>query len=200
MNLRIAGKNLDLGDALKDYALDRIAAGVEKYFSRPVSGQMSIEKSHGEFVTHCALHLHSGVDVQTTGRAPDAYASVDEAAVNLEKQLRRYKRRLKNHHLSASPREQDFAAMDYVIQSRDDDDDDEDAADPVEANPPVIAETQTPVSRLSVSDAVMQLDLKGAPFLIFRNATHDQINVVYRRPDGNIGWIDPSLPVLKHGS
>ncbi len=195
MKLIVSGKNLDLGESLRDYASNRIEQAIEKYFSRPVSGQMFIEKSRGEFLCTCSLHLHSGFDVQTSGRAHDAYACVDDAAEKLEKQVRRYKRRLKNHHadlrqgdvLSGGP------AIDYVLESRDEDEtDDEDDTQQAEGlAPPIIAEKPTTVMTLTVSDAVMRMDLSDQPFLIFRNRSHDRINVVYRRPDGNIGWIDP---------
>lgn len=196
MTIVVSGKNLDLGDALRDYALDRIEQAIEKYFNRPVSGQMFIEKAHGTFSANCSLHLHSGFNVQTSGSAGDAYASVDDASNKLEKQLRRYKRRLKNHHGHAhgGARETQNDAIDYVIGHRDDEHDDDTAED---LSPPIIAEQLTVVRHLSVSDAVMQLDLSDSPVVIFRNASHGQINIIYRRPDGNIGWIDPSATSLK---
>ncbi len=194
MKIKVTGKNLDLGDALRDYALDRIDQAIEKYFNRPVSGQVFIEKAHGEFSTNCSLHLHSGFDVQTSGSAADAYASVDGAAEKLEKQLRRYKRRLKNHHAHAPSREPQMDAMNYVIDSREQD---EHSESPEDLAPPIIAEHPTAIKHLSVSDAVMQLDLSDSPVVVFRNASHGQINFIYRRPDGNIGWIDPAALSLK---
>lgn len=193
MKLIVSGKNLDLGETFRTYASDRIEQAIEKYFSRPVSGHMFIEKAHGEFLCTCSLHLHSGFDVQTSGRAPDAYACVDDAAEKLEKQVRRYKRRLKNHHADQKSVERsvDGTAMDYVIESRSDDVSDETGDDAEDLAPPIIAEKPTTVMKLTVSDAVMKMDLADQPFLIFRNRSHDRINVVYRRSDGNIGWIDP---------
>jgi ribosomal subunit interface protein len=192
MKLIVTGKNIDLGESLRDYASGRIEQAVEKYFSRPVSGQMFIEKAHGEFLCTCSLHLHSGFDVQTSGRAHDAYACVDDAAEKLEKQVRRYKRRLKNHHAELRHDDQFIGgpAIDYVLESRNEDEGGEtENADGLA--PPIIAENPTTVMKLTVSDAVMRMDLSNQPFLIFRNRSHDRINVVYRRPDGNIGWIDP---------
>ncbi len=194
MTIKVSGKNLDLGDALRDYALDRIDQAIEKYFNRPVSGQVFIEKSHGQFSTSCSFHLHSGLDVQTSDSAADAYASVDGAAAKLEKQLRRYKRRLKNHHAHAPSKELQMDAMNYVIDNREQDEDAEIAED---LAPPIIAEHPTAIKHLSVSDAVMQLDLSDDPVVVFRNASHGQINFIYRRSDGNIGWIDPAPSSLK---
>jgi ribosomal subunit interface protein len=188
MTINISGKNLNLGESLQDYALDKIGDVLGKYLERPVSGKAVIEKAHGIFITNCSLHLHSGLNIQTTAQANDAYVSVDDAAEKLEKQLRRYKRRLKNHHHAGVTEPMPgVAAMDYTISAPGDD------ADHASSEPaaPVIAEVETTVPSLSVSDAVMQMDLGGQPFLIFRNAKHDRINVVYRRADGNIGWIDP---------
>ncbi len=198
MAIIVSGKNLDLGESLREYALDRIEQAIEKYFNRPVSGQMCVEKSRGEFLSSCSFHLHSGFDIQTSGRAHDAYASVDDAAEKLEKQLRRYKRRLKAHHGQdhAAARDAMNFATDYVIK-RTEEDDSEGQIDGTELAPAIIAETQTAIMKLSVSDAVMHMDLADRPFLIFRNASHDRINVVYRRPDGNIGWIDPANTPLQ---
>ncbi|MDZ4791089.1 MAG: ribosome-associated translation inhibitor RaiA [Hyphomicrobiales bacterium] len=194
MTITVTGKNLDLGDALRDYVLDRVDQAVEKYFNRPVSGQILVEKSHGEFSTSCSLHLHSGFDVQTSGSAADAYASVDVASAKLEKQLRRYKRHLKNHHAHGSAKEPHIDVINYVIDNSEPDESSEDNED---LAPPIIAEHITAIKHLSVSDAVMQLDLSNSPVVVFRNASHGQINFIYRRPDGNIGWIDPAASSLK---
>lgn len=194
MTINISGKNLDLGESLREYVLDKISEASEKYFAGPVTGKAVIEKTRGIFVTSCSLHLHSGLNVQTSSQAGDAYASVDDAVEKLEKQLRRYKRRLKSHHHTPLPDAiPGVAAMDYTIGTPEDDADHGDS----ERAAPVIAETETTVPSLAVSDAVMQMDVSGQPFLIFRNAKHDRINVVYRRADGNIGWIDPGGVTLK---
>jgi ribosomal subunit interface protein len=192
MTIKVTGKNVDLGESLRDFALGRVEQAVDKYFARPATGQLFIEKAHGQFLTSCSLHLHSGHDVQTSGRANDAYASVEDAAEKLEKQLRRYKRRLKDHNQAAAAlRKTGDWAKNYVIETREDPArEGEDEAEDGLA-PPIIAEEQTALMTLSVGDAVMRMDLTDAPMLIFRNASHGGVNVVYRRPDGNIGWIDP---------
>jgi ribosomal subunit interface protein len=192
MKINISGKNLNLGESLREYALDKIGEATDKYFAGPVSGKVVIEKLRGDFITACSLHLHSGLNVQTSAHAHDAYVSVDESVEKLDKQLRRYKRRLKNHHHSEQASLPGVVAVDYTIGSAG-----EDADEAAEGSAPVIAEEETTVPSLSVSDAVMRMDLSGELFLIFRNAKHDRINIVYRRADGNIGWIDPVGVIAK---
>jgi hypothetical protein len=126
------------------------------------------------------------MSLEAHGVAADAYQSADRACERLEKRVRRHKRRVKRHGGGETPRKQ-TPATDYVIQAlaegqeeRDDD------------NPVIIAEAESPLHEMAVSDAVMQMDLSDRPFVVFRNASHGEINVVYRRDDGNIGWIDPA--------
>ena len=189
MTIKVTGKNIDLGESLRSYVLNRIDSALDKLAGRSLSGQVSIEKNHDGFFTQCAMHLASGLDVQSTGNGADAYASVDSATERLEKRLRRYKRRLKSHGqgVDAPAQLYESAGIDYVIDA-------EHAAETEgsEGGPAVIAEKPARVRAMSVSDAVMQMDLADQTFLVFRNASHGGINVVYRRPDGNIGWIDPS--------
>ena len=189
MTIKVTGKNIDLGESLRSYALNRIDSALDKHAGRSLSGQLSVEKNHDGFFTQCAIHLASGLDVQSTGNGADAYGSVDSAIERLEKRLRRYKRRLKSHGQGIDGPAQlyESAGIDYVIDA-------EHAADTEGpgGGPAVIAEKPARVRAMSVSDAVMQMDLADQTFLVFRNASHGGINVVYRRPDGNIGWIDPS--------
>jgi hypothetical protein len=152
-----------------------------------------LEKNHAGFFAHCAVHLASGLDVQSSGSAPDAYGSVDSAIERLEKRLRRYKGRLKSHGQGTvnSPQPSTGGGIDYVIDLERTAESSAGEGDGAGA-PAVIAEKPARVRAMAVSDAVMQMDLADQPFLVFRNAAHGGINVVYRRPDGNIGWIDPS--------
>jgi ribosomal subunit interface protein len=193
MTIKITGKNVDLGESLRKYALDRVETALGKFAGKPVSGQISVEKNSDGFATQCAIHLETGLDMQSAGNGQDAYGSVDSAMERLEKRLRRYKSRLKNHaQATVNPAQiLDSAGMDYVI------DVERTAESPGEAGsgggaPAVIAEKPARIRAMAVSDAVMQMDLADQPFLVFRNAAHGGINVVYLRPDGNIGWIDPS--------
>jgi len=193
MTIKITGKNVDLGESLRNYALSRVETALGKFSGRPVSGQISVEKNHDGFLTQCAIHLESGLDMQSAGNGADAYGSVDSALDRLEKRLRRYKRRLKSHGHGPVNAAHLFegAGIDYVIDLESIAESPGVEGDGVGA-PAVIAETPARVRAMAVSDAVMQMDLADQPFLVFRNAAHGGINVVYRRPDGNIGWIDPS--------
>jgi ribosome hibernation promoting factor len=150
------------------------------------SGHVRIEKEHGEFRTNCTIHLWQGMSLEAHGIAPEAYQSADLACERLEKRMRRYKRRLKRHGGGETPRKQAPAAS-YVIQASQEEHEERDADNPI-----IIAEAETMVHEMAVSDAVMQMDISDRPFLVFRNASHGEINVVYRRGDGNIGWIDPA--------
>jgi ribosomal subunit interface protein len=198
MTIKVTSKNVDLGESLRAYASDRIYQAIDKYSNRSATGHVSVEKASSGFTTLCAIYLDSGIDLQANGDANDAYASVDAAAERLEKRLRRYKRRLKSHHLqqaAAAEAESDIG-VDYTLKP-----DGEDASPEDDDHGPVIvAETPAKVRRMSVSDAVMQMDLADQTFLVFRNASHGGVNVVYRRADGNIGWIDPSGVVSKETS
>jgi len=186
MALQVTGKNLDVGEALRSYVAERVKTALEKYAGQSPIGHIRIEKAHGAFLTGCSIQLKSGISLEAHSEAPDAYASVDQALERLEKRLRRYKRRLKKRHVPAGKGLADIQAPYYVIQHAE-----EEETVSEEDNPIVIAETQTMIRELSVSDAVMQLDLAGQQLLVFQNAGHGRINVVYRRSDGNIGWIDP---------
>jgi ribosomal subunit interface protein len=187
MSTHITGKNLDIGESLRTHIATRIDEIGGKYGGGTVSGHVVVEKLKGNFVTRCSLHHRSGMMLQSEAEAGDAYQSAEAAFERLEKRLRRYKRRLRDHHAATAGKLPDaMAAVDYTIEESGAVDDAPDGHTPV-----TIAESSAPVRRLSVSEAVMALDLANAPVVVFRNAGHGGINVVYRRPDGNIGWIDP---------
>ena len=153
---------------------------------------MTVEKEGFGFRTECAVHLDSGIVLHTEANAADAYASADQAAIRIEKRLRRYKRRLKDHHLARANGAFVIDAPSYVIEAPAHDEEDEAA----EYSPVIIAETTTALKQLSVSEAVMELDMTGAPVVVFRHASHGRVNLVYRRPDGNVGWVAP--PMMAH--
>jgi ribosomal subunit interface protein len=195
MPLRISGKNLDIGEALRGRVGERLGEALGKYFDGGYSGHLTIGKDGFGFRTECVIHLDSGIVLHAEAHAADAYASADQAATRIEKRLRRYKRRLKDHAGKARSESSARAAVaveaaSYVIAAPDHDDDAYDGA--VQGFAPVIiAETTTALRSLSVSEAVQDLDMTGAPVLVFRHAGHGRVNLVYRRPDGHIGWIDP---------
>jgi ribosomal subunit interface protein len=190
MPFRVSGKNIDIGEALRNRINRRIAEATAKYFDGGYSGHVTIGRDGFGFRTECLVHLDSGITLEAEAIAADAYASADQAAMRIEKRLRRYKRRLRDHQASRNDHLADHGTIEapsYVIAAPEEDSD-EDVTDP---NPVIIAESTTALKRLSVRDAVMQLDLTGGPVLVFRHAGHGRVNLVYRRADGHIGWIDP---------
>lgn len=183
MALRVSGKNLDIGEALRGQVQDRIGDAMSKYFGGGFSGHVTVTKDGSGFRTECSLHLDSGIVLQSAGAAGDAYASFDQAAGRIETRLKRYKNRLRDHH--ADPDGGDPFAY-AVIESPEDD-----VEEPEGWSPVIVAESTKPLRRMTVGFAVMELDMTGAPVIVFRNLNHGRINIVYRRADGNVGWIDP---------
>ena len=187
MSFRVSGKNIDVGEALRERISARVAEAMGKFFDGGYSGHATIGRDGFGFRTECALHLDSGITLHADAQAADPYDSADQAAQRIEKRLRRYHSRLKTHHTRHNNHkgEPDISAPSYVIAAPDHDD------EIAELNPVIIAEATTALKRLSVSEAVMELDLTGAPVVVFRHAGHGRVNLVYRRADGHVGWIDP---------
>ena len=188
MALRISGKNLDIGASLRGHIQARIASATDKYFHGGVTGHVTIEPEGSGYRTECALHLASGITLTAEAEAHEPYASFEKTADRIDKRLRRYKQRLKGHHppSGAQAREGEAGMASYVIEAPDED------VEVTEAyNPVIVAESSMVLKTLSVAQAVTELDLTGAPVVVFRHATQGRLNLVYRRPDGNIGWIDP---------
>lgn len=187
MQIKVTGKNLDVGEALRSHIQQRLAQVQEKYFEGAVHGHVTLEKQRVGFTSVCALHLATGLVLQAEGHANDARPSFDEAVNHLEKQLRRYKQRLKDHHRSRREPVRQMEAQSYVIAAA--------SEEPEPGHPVVVAETGVSLPELTVGEAVMQLDISTQPFLLFRNGGHGGLNLVYRRADGNIGWVDPKPSV-----
>lgn len=195
MTLRISGKSISIGEALRTRVSERTEEVLRKFFDGNYSGHITLSKDGFGFRTDCALHLDSGITLEADCNASDAYASADAALLQIEKRLRRYKSRLKDrsarkaHAASAALAELNGAPLDapsYVIEAPAGDD--EQAG---EYSPVIIAEATTALKRLSVSEAVMELDLSGAACLVFQHGSSGRVNIIYRRGDGNIGWVDP---------
>lgn len=187
MSLRVSGKHMEVGEAFKTRIEDRIDEALSKYFDNRASGHVTVEKSGSRFTTDCVLHLDSGVVLQASGEAQEPDASFNAAAERIEKRLRRYKRRLKSHHADgAATRDEEYAYR--VLEALPEDDEEE---LPDDYAPAIVAETRMQLTTLPVASAVLQLDLQDNPVYVFRNAGSGDVNLVYRRPDGNIGWIDP---------
>ena len=191
MVLRVSGKNFDIGEALRLHVTEKVGSATGKYFDGSVTGHVILDHEGSGYRCDCTLHLASGVTLQSEGRAQEPYASFDQAAERLEKRLRRYKRRLKDHHapngVSYLAEVADTMVADYVIEAPVHDED-----EGTDFHPIVIAERTSALKNLPVSEAVMELDFTGAPVHVFRHAGNGRVNIVYRRSDGNIGWIDPA--------
>jgi ribosomal subunit interface protein len=190
MSLRISGKNLDVGAALRGQAETRVAAALGKYYEGGYQGHITVGKDGTAFKTDGVLHLSSGITLEASATAHDPYASLDKMAERIEKRLRRYKRRLKDRSAAANGREPLMEIPSYVIAAPDDDVEEQET-DHAGENPVIVAESTKSLHQMTVVDAVAELDLTGAPVVIFRHAGNGRMNVVYRRRDGNIGWIDP---------
>lgn len=188
MSLRISGKHMEIGDAFRARIVERVEDGVSKYFDGGYAGHVTVEKAGSRFTADCMIHLDSGMSLQATGQAQEPQAAFDAAAERMDKRLRRYKRRLKSHQAGRSQE----AATDMSYRVVAPIEDDEIEVDESYA-PAVVAESSLKLAKMSVASAVIELDAKESPVFVFRNAGNDQVNIVYRRPDGNIGWIDPSL-------
>lgn len=187
MSLRISGKHMDIGDSFRARIEERVAEAVEKHFAGGYSGSVTVEKNGSRFTADCHLHLTSGMTLQAKGDAQDPMPAFDAAAERIEKRLRRYKRRLKSHN-AGSDRGEPLDMAYSVLEPLADTDEDM----PADFAPAVVAETTLSLRSQSVAAAVIELDAKDSPVHVFRNGASGQINIVYRRPDGNIGWIDPA--------
>ncbi|MDO5527772.1 MAG: ribosome-associated translation inhibitor RaiA [Paracoccus sp. (in: a-proteobacteria)] len=188
MRYTISGKHLDVGDALTSHVKSELGETIEKYSQRPTDAAVVFSKDAHQFLCDALVHLSSGLTVQAKGHDTEIYAAFEAAREKMDKQLRRYKRRLKDHHKDRAAPVEYAAADSYVLPA---DEDEWEAQDDAGLQPIIIAEMETRVPTLSVGDAVMQLELAGTPLLVFRNEKHGGVNVVHRRDDGNIGWIDP---------
>ncbi len=184
MRIAVQGKQMDVGDSLRTHIEDALKAQTEKYFDKAVEGTVTVSKDKHLFKSDIAVHVGKEIHVQGKGTAGDAYAAVDEGIERIAKQLRRYKSRLRDHHRE-NDRLETQAAQQVVFSG-------DDEVGEAEAGPAIIAEVDTKILKLAVADAVMRMDLADLPVLVFRNSANGAVNVVYRREDGNIGWIDPA--------
>ena len=199
MQIQVSGKHLAVGDALRTRITDELNSGIERYFERGgINAEVVVSKDGHGFSVDLVVRLASGQQLDASGSGPDAHAAFDAALGKIEVRVRRYKRRLKNHH-RLTPREVAETAPTFVLRAPEPDETDE-AWDDLEGDgldshePPrgvVIAEAEAQLRTMTVSMAVLQLDLTESQTIVFRNAAHGGLSVVYRRPDGNIGWIDP---------
>lgn len=185
MQLTISGKQLDVGAALQGYIEDQLPMLVGKYFENPTDGHVTMSKEGSDIRADVTVHVGKGIMLQGHAIAGDAYAAFDEAAEHVGKRLRRYKRRLRDHHKDRSDSADILPALQYVFAAEE-----EDTANEPD-QPMIVAEMETAIENLTPGDAVMRMDLANLPALMFRNVAHGGLNMVYRRGDGNIGWVDP---------
>ena len=190
MQIHISAKQVEVSDALRRHVEARLASAVEKYFANPIDAHVAVSKSGHTFRADCSVHVGQGIDAQSHAEADDLFASFDAATSRLEKQLRRYKRRLRDHHNRRKTRAgavESETMQDLVLAPEP-----EDEEVPETFQPVVVAEKTTKIHTLTVGEAVMRMDLADLQVLMFRNSANGELNVVYRRADGHIGWLDPS--------
>ena len=193
MQVQVTGKHVDVGEALRTRVADELSTSIEKYFDRGGGADVVVSREGNAFKVDCAVTLASGQQLTTHGVGGDAHMAFDAALEKMSKRIRRYKNRLKDHHSQAVAKQAESAAYFVIRQPDVEEGEDDEAVDGAQTfpEPMIIAETEKPVRKMTVSMAVMELDLTEAQTIVFRNAAHGGLSVVYRRPDGNIGWIDP---------
>lgn len=188
MRYTISGKHIDVGDALTTHVKTELGETLEKYSQRPTDATVTFSRDAHQLLCDTVVHLSTGLTVQARGAANDnIYAAFEACREKMDKQLRRYKRRLKDHHKDRAEPVVFGQADSYVLAPEDDDAESQGGS----LDPIIIAEMESRVPTLSVGDAVMHMELSGSPLLVFRNEKHGGVNVVHRRDDGNVGWIDP---------
>lgn len=184
MRYQISGKQIDIGEALQTHVKQELGAIVGKYAERPTDALVIFSRDAHEYVCESVVHLSTGLTAQAKAHATEIYAAFDSCGEKMEKQLRRYKRRLKDHHRDRPQPVELMGASSYILASQEEE-------EPESLQPLIVAEMETKIPALSVGEAVMQMELAGAPALVFHNEKNGTLNVVYRRDDGNIGWVDP---------
>lgn len=187
MRYQISGKQIDIGEALQTHVKSELGELVEKYQQRPTEAVVVFSRDAHMNVCEATFHLSTGLTAAARGQAGEVYAAFEACREKLDKQLRRYKRRLKDHHRERTSPVEFADAPSYIFAADEAGHEDDEAA----MQPMIIAEMETRIPSISAGEAVMQMDLAHANVLVFRNERHGGLNVVYRRDDGNIGWIDP---------
>ncbi|MES2143534.1 MAG: ribosome-associated translation inhibitor RaiA [Pseudomonadota bacterium] len=187
MRYQISGKQIDVGEALQTHVKAELGEVVEKYAQRPTECIVVFSRVAHEFHCESAIHLSTGLSAVAKGHAHEIYAAFESCREKMDKQLRRYKRRLRSHHRDRTAPVEFDGGSSYILAASDETED----AEPDSLQPIVIAEMETKIPSITVGEAVMQMELAGQRMLVFRNEGHGGVNVIYRRDDGNIGWIDP---------
>jgi ribosomal subunit interface protein len=188
MQLSVKGKQLNVGDALRTHVSESLSRILGKYFGDAIEVGVTFSREGHLYRAVVAAHVGRGIQLQAQGEADEPYPAFDTAAERLAKRLRRYKRRLRDHRKDPGPAPESLPAQQYILAG---DAEAQAAEDEIDGRPAVVAEMATEIPSLTVSEAVMRMDLAELPALMFRNSSHSGLNMIYRRPDGNIGWIDP---------
>ena len=188
MNVTITGQHIDVGDSLRTYVLEVLGDVTKGMFQNPIDGRVIFSKQRHQFLVEISLHPQAGIVIQGHAAADDPYVAFDMSADKIRRQLKRYKTKIKEHRNQRVTEVIDsLSAQQYVIENNPFCDE----LVPTDAQPIIIAEIETPIDSFTVGEAVMHMDLRDSSTLVFRNKKHGGLNVVYRRPDGHIGWIDP---------
>ena len=201
MQVQVSGKHIDVGEALRTRISDDLLSSIGKYFERGGDADVVLSRDGHGFRIDCVVSLASGQRLQSHGLGMDAHGAFGQALAKIETRIRRYKRKLKSHSVAAEAKAAEVAAS-YVLRAPDDANEVDDWDDESAGQPPaamVIAESQEELKTMTVSMAVMDLDLSEQPAIVFRNVAHGGLSVVYRRADGNIGWIDPQRTKALNG-
>ena len=186
MDVLVTGKQIDVGDSLRSYVREKLSAGVAKYFDHSVETNVTFSREAHQYRVDCNVHVGHNLFLRSHALATEIYACFDLAQERMEKRLRRYKGRFRRHRGAQRDTREFDSARDIILSAED-----EHEIEPDTFQPVTIAETTTEIPSVTVGEAVMKLDMEELPALMFRNVAHGELNVVFRRPDGNIGWIDP---------
>ncbi len=193
--IQVSGRHVQVGETLRQRMTDELSQAVDKYFGRAVEANITVGKEGHGFEVDCVVRLPSGIALQAQGFGQDAHFAWDDALDKFQRRIKRYKGRLRNHHNGAKDAFPAEIAASFVLRSVGSDQEengaDHSASDEANDHPLVVAETTVDVKTLTVSLAVLQLELLDSPALMFRNAAHGGLSMVYRRADGHIGWVDP---------
>ncbi|WP_040488795.1 ribosome hibernation-promoting factor, HPF/YfiA family [Fulvimarina pelagi] len=184
MAIRVSGKHMEVGEAFRTRIEDRLSEAVNKYFDGNFSATVVVAKDGSRYSCDCVIHLDTGVVFQAQAQTHDPESSFIEASEKFDKRLRRYKRRLKDHNVNGGHKTLAYQIMEAIPEETEE--------LPENYAPAIIAETTLNIGTRSVADAVMELDRQDGPLVLFRNANSGDINIVFRRTDGNVGWVDPS--------
>lgn len=198
MQITVKGKQLDVGDALRSHINDTLVGQIGKYFANSLDATVVLSRDAHLYTADIQVHVGRGILLQAAAAATEPYPAFDEAAERVAKRARRHKRRLKDHHRAPDPAFESPPARKYILEGYDDGDEGDASAEvgidsdsENQGGPVVVAEMELTIPHLTVGEAVMRLDLTDLPALMFRNRAHGGLNMVYRRPDGNVGWVDP---------